>query len=195
MKKIIAVLLCIIFVFSSVGFASDNSIDEEMTETTRSYDEPWFQKVESVQTLICSEKFTFSEVMEKLFQQKHFNDAFYGLGEDVRSVLYQHITQEDLYELRIYVKDSLIRDSIYYHELQKTEPLKRSDVYYLSSYYDNYVELTRYMDNTLSEEARKQSEDRALQNLNSHYSMQAENFETYLSMMQTSTSLNLEEEK
>lgn len=193
MKKIIAVLLCIIFVFSSVGFASDNSIDEEITETTRSYDEPWFQKVESIQTLICSENFIFSEVMEKLFQQKHFNDAFYGLGEDVRSVLYQHITQEDLYELRVYVKDSLIRDSIYYHELQKTEPLKRSDVYYLSSYYDNYVELTRYMDNTLSEEARKQSEDRALQNLNSHYSMQAENYETYLSMMQTSTSLNLEE--
>ena len=193
MKKIIAVLLCIIFVFSSVGFASDNSIDEEITETTRSYDEPWFQKVESIQTLICSGNFTFSEVMEKLFQQKHFNDAFYGLGEDVRSVLYQHITQEDLYELRVYVKESLIRDSIYYHELQKTEPLKRSDVYYLSSYYDNYVELTRYMDNTLSEEARQQSKDRALQNLNSHYSMQAKDFETYISTMQASTSLNLEE--
>lgn len=195
MKKMIAVFLCVVFVFSSVGFASSDSVGTtaETTETVRSYDDFWYQKVENTQLLIQSGDYVFSEIMEQLHHDGHFNDAFYWLGEDVRSILYENSSQEQLYELQLYIKYSLIQETIYYYNLQKKESLKRSDVYTLSSYYDSYIEVSKRREISLSESSTLLAQQNALQLLNKISSSQAVDLESYETYLQNSTELNLTE--
>lgn len=195
MKKLIAVLLCIVFVFSSVGFANNDASNatEESAETTRSYDDSWYQKVENTQLLIQSGDYVFSEIMELLHHDGHFNNAFYWLGEDIRNTLYENSSQEQLYELQLYIKYSLLQEIIYFDNLRKTEPLKRSDVYTLASYYDSYIEVCKRKENCLTDDSLLQVQQTVLRQLNSHSSSQAVDLKSYETYLQNSSELKISE--